>query len=221
MKITAISQQAKNKDRVNVMVDGVYRLSLDIFQVADLGLRVGREYTEAELVALEEESQFGKLYARALEYCMSRPHSVREVRDYLWRKTRTTRYKVRGTNEIKERPGVSEQAAARVLKRVEQKGYVNDEQFARWWVENRHRTKGVSRRKLQAELMAKGVASEHVQAALLQTERSEKAELIKMIEKKQKRYPDRQKLLMYLARQGFSYDAITEALDEVTTDESR
>lgn len=48
--------------------------SLDVFQVADLGIRVGKEYTDSELTALETESQFGKLYARALEYCLMRPH---------------------------------------------------------------------------------------------------------------------------------------------------
>ena len=66
MKITGITAQTKNQNRVNVMVDGVYRLSLDVFQLVDLGIRVGKEYTEQELVDLEIESQFGKTYARAL-----------------------------------------------------------------------------------------------------------------------------------------------------------
>lgn len=218
MKITAITSQAKNKDRVNVMVDGVYRLSLDIFQLGELGVRVGKEYTDAELASLEEESQFGKLYARTLEYCMRRPHSVREVRDYLWRKTRNTKYKSRSSGEIKERPGVSERVAERVLLRILQKNYVNDEQFARWWVESRNRSKGVSRRKLQSELAAKGVSREVVDAALLQTEREDQSELQKMIEKKQKRYPDQDKLMAYLARQGFSFDDIKQALDKTRSD---
>lgn len=62
------------------MVDGVFRFSLDIFQVSDIGIKVGKEYTDDELAKLESESQFGKLYARTLEYCLMRPHSAREVR---------------------------------------------------------------------------------------------------------------------------------------------
>ena len=104
MKITAITSQQKDKNRVNVMVDGVYRFSLDIFQYADLGIRVGKEYTDEELNDLETESQFGKLYARALEYCLMRPHSSKEVRDYLYRKTRTTKVRNRKTGEIRDRP---------------------------------------------------------------------------------------------------------------------
>lgn len=38
MQITAITAQQKDKNRVNVMVDGKYRFSLDVFQYADLGL---------------------------------------------------------------------------------------------------------------------------------------------------------------------------------------
>lgn len=214
MKITAITQQSRNQNRANVSVDGKYRFSLDIFQVGELGLRVGREYSEKELLELETESQFGKLYGRAIEYCMSRPHSIREVRDYLRRKTMTTRYKERKSGEIKERAGVSEAVAERVLARVQQKGYVDDEKFARWWVENRNLTKGASRRKLLSELSAKGVDRAIIERMLADSERSDEDELKKIIEKKRQRYADKQKLVAYLMRQGFSYHDILRAIGE-------
>lgn len=212
MKITALTAQIKNKDRVNVIVDGVYRFSLDVFQVADLGIRIGKEYTEQELAELETESQFGKLYGRALEYTMLRPHSAREVRDYLWRKTRTTKYKSR-QGEIKEREGVSQLVADRVFDRLSEKGYIDDEKFARFWVENRNQRKGSSARKLKSELQAKGVESSMIDAALANTTRSDEDELAKIIAKKRGRYPDEQKFMQYLARQGFSYDDIKAALE--------
>ena len=56
MIITAITAQQKDQNRVNVMVDGVYRFSLDILQVGDLGIKVGKDYTEQELQELEVES---------------------------------------------------------------------------------------------------------------------------------------------------------------------
>lgn len=214
MKITALSQQVKNKNRVNVSVDGKYRFSLDVFQLSDLGIRVGHEYTEKELLALETESQFGKLYARTLEYCMTRPHSLREVRDYLWRKTLVAKYKDRKTGEIKERAGISSVVADRVLERVQEKGYVDDEQFARWWVNNRNLTKGTSKRKLSSELAAKGVSREIVEHMLDESSRNEKTELQKIIDKKQSKYPDRQKFLAYLQRQGFSYQDITDTMSD-------
>lgn len=208
MKITGITPQQKDKNRINVMVDGKYRFSLDIFQYADLGLKVGQEFSDEELTTLEQESVFGKLYARALEYCLMRPHSSREVKDYLYRKTRDTRTKTGGVKK-----GVAPVITDRVFDRLVDKGYVDDEKFARYWVENRQLTKGASRRKLQAELRAKGVDGVIIERFLSESPRNDLEELKKVIAKKQGRYPDSQKLMQYLARQGFGYDDIKQALD--------
>lgn len=207
MKITSITIQARDKDRVNVSVDGKYRFSLDILQVGDLGIKIGNEYSEDELAKLEEESQFGKLYARALEYSLMRPHSTREIKDYLYRKTRDTR-----TKEGKVRKGVSQQLTERVLERLIQKGYVDDKKFARFWIENRNLKKGSSMRKLSAELSAKGVDRSIIDTLLDESDRTDIDELQKIIEKKRSRYDDEQKFMAYLARQGFSYDDIKDVL---------
>lgn len=210
MKITSISVQQRDKNRVNVSVDGKYRFSLDLTQVVDLGIKIGNEYTEPELADLENESQFGKLYMRALEYSLMRPHSERELSDYLYRKTRDTRTK---TGSIKK--GVSKALTDRVYKRIIEKGYVSDQAFARYWVENRQLRKGISKRKLQAELASKGVDRSIVDTLLSETDRNDEDELQKIIEKKASRYDDEQKLIAYLARQGFGYDDIKQAIEKL------
>ena len=208
MKITGITAQQKDQDRVNVMVDGKYRFSLDIMQVADLGIRIGKEYAEEELLELEEESQFGKLYTRALEYSLMRPHSMREVRDYLYRKTRDTKTK---TGQVKK--GVTSELTNRVFDRLVERGYVNDEKFAQFWVENRSLRKGASKRKIIAELRTKGVESSIIDHHVQESDRTDEDELKKVIAKKASRYSDPQKLMQYLARQGFGYDDIKHALE--------
>ena len=212
MKITAISQAVRNPDRVNISVDGKYRFSLDIYQLSSIGLKIGQEYSEAELDELETESQFGKLYSRALEYCLMRPHSKKEVRDYLWRKTRETKYKSRQTGEVKSRPGVSQQIADRVFERLIEKSYLDDEKFTRFWIENKNQTKGSSLRKLTNELRVKGVESSIIDQVMSESSRNDTDEIMKIIAKKRSKYPDEQKLIAYLARQGFSYDEIKTAL---------
>ena len=142
---------------------------------------------------------------------MLRPHSSREMKDYLWRKTRETKYKSR-SGEIKSREGVSQDLADRVFDHLVEKGYIDDEKFARWWVENRNLRKGVSKRKLQAELQVKGVASTTISGVLEDSLRNDGDELAKIIAKKRTKYSDDQKLMQYLARQGFSYDDIKSAL---------
>ena len=214
MKITNLAAQQRDPNCINVFVDDKYRFSLDVSQVVSLGVKIGREYDEQELAELEQESQFGKLYGRALEYCLMRPHSAREVRDYLWRKTRATRYRSKKTGELKERPGVSQALVDRVYKRLVEKAYIDDEKFTRYWVENRNQTKGMSRRKLEAELRAKGVANDIIERNLRDSLRNDTDELQKIIAKKRRRYPDEQKFMQYLARQGFSFDDIKTALRE-------
>lgn len=211
MKITNISVQARNPDRVNISIDGKYRFSLDIAQVVDLGIKQGQEIDDDQLALYEQESVFGKLYTRCLEYCFVRPRSEREVRDYLHKKTRTTKYRARD-GQIKERCGVSQSVADRVLDRLKTKSHVDDEKFARWWVENRDQRKGTSLRKLRSELMAKGIDRQMIDMVLEQSTRSDSDELAKIIEKKRARYDD-DKLTAYLARRGFSYSDIKTALE--------
>lgn len=212
MKITSISVQAKNKDRVNISVDGTYRFSLDIFQVGELGIKVDKDFSEDELVQIEAESQFGKLYSRALEYALSRPHSAKEIRDYLRRKTRDTKQRNKKTGEITTRQGVSQQSVDRTFNRLVERGYVNDESFARFWVESRNQVKGSSIRKLTMELRSKGVDQSIIDDAIATSNRSNARELAKVIAKKQSRYEDEQKFIQYLMRQGFRYDDIKVAL---------
>ena len=207
MKITAITIQTRNKNRVNISVDSRYRFSLDTYQLIELGIRTGAEYSEAELESLEQESQFGKLYSRALEYCLMRLHSAREVRDYLYRKTRQTRDK---NGEL--RLGVTPEITKRVYERLTEKGYINDEKFARFWVENRSVTKGVSHRKLVSELHKKGVSSDIINQTFGESDRNDSEEIKKIIAKKLSHYQDENKLIAYLARQGFSYDDIKTAI---------
>ena len=51
-----------------------------------------------------------------------------------------------------------------------------------------------------------------INQALAHSARTDKDELAKMIAKKRSRYPDEQKLIAYLLRQGFAYDDIRAAL---------
>lgn len=213
MKVTGISVQARDSNRVNISIDGKYRFSLDIFQLGELGIKIDAELSAEEVEALEQESQFGKLYGRALEYSMVRPRSVKEMRDYLWRKTRATHYKSR-SGEVKERSGVSQEIADRVLERLINKGYLDDQKFARFWLENRHLRKGASLRRLSLELTQKGIDRSIVEQLIAESSRSDEGELEKIIAKKRSRYPDRQKFMQYLVRQGFSYDDVAGALRE-------
>jgi len=195
MVITNLKPQIKNETRVNVFVDDKYSFSLDIAQVVDLGVKVGLELGDEKLAELKTASEFGKVYARTLEWSLTRPRSMRETRDYL-RKKRL------------DKPGVDMEL---VLDRLVEKGYVDDERFAKHWVENRFVKKGISQKRLRVELVKKGIDRKIVDDVMDESPRDEKAELMKMIDRKRNRYDD-EKLIAYLIRQGFSYGLVCEVL---------
>lgn len=209
MRITSLRAQRGHSDRVNVIVDGEYKLSLSSSQIINLGIRSGMTLDEAELDRLIDESTFGKLYQRALEYCLTRPRSEGELSEYLYKKT-VPRRNSRGSLVT----GYSKAVTERVFATILQKGYVDDSKFASFWVENRFTSKGISSRRLRAELSKKGVAESIINEALANVQRADADELQKVINKKRQRYSDDKKLIAYLMRQGFLYEDIRTALDD-------
>lgn len=196
MTITAIKAQVKNPDRVSIFIDGKYSFSLTYDQLLEQKVRSGLELDEPALATLKKVSDFGKAYGRILNYIAVRPRSIKEVKDYCWRKQ------------------ISPEDCAAITDRLVARGYLNDAAFARMWVESRRLTKAISKQKLQLELRQKGITEAVVTEALAVSEYRESDALQDLIAKKsrQSRYQDSQKLLQYLMRQGFRYDEVREAL---------
>ena len=216
-KISDIKSALHNKDRVYVFVDEKFFCSLDISQVVDLKIKIGRILTADELVELKRASDFSKFYAQALAYTLLRPHSEKELRDYLRRKTlkRLVRVKNHRTNEYqtKEKPGYDVSLVEPVFTRLKDRGYLDDHRFAELWVENRNTAKGMSLKKLNMELRQKGISQSIINDVLGDSERNDRAELHKIILRKRAKYPDREKFAQYLMRQGFNY---SDVLDELS-----
>jgi len=198
MKITAIKAQVKNADRVSVYVDDTYAFSLNHNQLLEQKLRSGLELDEARLAELKAASEAGKLYDRLLRYVLVRPRSHREVEQYCRRK----QYDLDQCQQIMER--------------LEARGYLNDETFARAWIESRSLTKAVSERRLRLELKQKGVRDEIVSRVLAASSYNQESALQTLIAKKkrQARYQDTDRLIRYLIGQGFSYDDVRAAMGE-------
>ena len=260
----------RDTHRVNVFIDGKFSFSLTLTELSDSKLHQGQVLTEAEIEKLCNLSGLGKLYQSTLEYCFSRPHSKKEIIDYLKRKkvrrdldwkrfeehqiklqndteyaskvkeirqhakeqnrkireidfTENNTYEYRGSKRTnlptKPADRISVEMIQEVVSRLESQNYINDQEFARYFVENRHQNKGISTKRLVQELKTKGISDEIIEQAMFNSEtgsflRDEEAELEKMIKKQLRKISDRQKIIAYLARQGFSYDLIKSKLDQ-------
>ena len=263
--ITGLQGAVSNANRVNVFVDGKFSFSLTISELAESKLARGQDLTKEEIKKYRTLSCTGKLYQQALEYCFSRPHSKKEIIDFLKRKkmrrelawqryenfqdrmqsdkdyaetikefkkstreknqkireidfTENNTYEYRGTQKTANR--IDDEMIDLVITRLESQNIINDLSFARYYIENRNRSKGISRRKLLQELKQKGISDDVISEAFIsditgEVLRDEAEEIQKMVKKQLKKTTDRNKIIAHLARQGFSYDLIKTTLDHI------
>lgn len=196
--ITAIKPAVKTPGRWNVFIEGKYSFSLADQQVLEHRLKIGQQLSDDDIAVLKNDSEFGKAYARALDFILRRPRSEKELRDYSRRKEWPA--------DIRDR----------VIEKLYEKNYLNDKKFAESWVRSRTLVKPSSRRKLELELRQKGVSSAIIKEVFADesSEHDELEALRRVVAKKRSRYSDERKLMAYLARQGFGFEAIKAVLSE-------
>ncbi len=196
MNITNIKQQERLKGHYSVFVDGKYSFSLSDTSLLDARLSVGQELTGEDVKQYKQLSLDDKVYGNALRYAAMRRRSAWEMQSYLQRKQ------------------ASPDLARQIMDKLTNLGFIDDLAFAQTWVENRHLLKPTSKRKLQQELKAKRVSNEVIDQVLRDDEVEDAGELQTMIARKrrQTKYQDDEKLMQYLARQGFGYEDIKNAL---------
>lgn len=196
MKITSIKQQVKHSDRYSIFVDEKYAFSLSEAALLDSKLASGQEITKEQLTEYKQLSADDKVYHQALRYVAMRPRTRWEMQTYL------------------ERKGASPPLIELILNKLSIIDLLNDEKVARAYVHDRQLLRPTSRRKMIAELRKKRVPQDIIDKAVGSEREDEQAALAAVIERKrrQTKYQDDLKLMQYLARQGFNYDDIKQAL---------
>ena len=198
MKITEIRSQVKRTDRYSIYVDGKYSFPLGEAELLNTGIIIGQEFSENGLEELKNRAVVDKGYDRALNLIMRRPRSEWELRDYLKRKEYQAEF------------------IELILNKLTKRGFVNDADFARRWVESRRLLKSSSKLRLKQELRQKRIPDEIIQITLENDETDEKTVLRSLIQRKrtQTKYQDDLKLMQYLVRQGYNYGDIKSVLNE-------
>lgn len=196
-KITALTQQKRNKNRVNVYLDGTFAFGLEA--ITAVWLRVGQELSPAEIDQLQANDELEKAKQAAMTLISYRPRSVAEVRRRLLEK------------------GYSEAAAETAVSRLQELDLLNDHTFAAYWIDQRNTFKPRSRLALRDELHKKGVPPEIIDMALEAVDETNAARTAaQKHQHRWQRLPDfefRQKASAYLQRRGFSYGIVRETVD--------
>lgn len=188
-EITGLRGQQRNKERANLYLDGAYAFSITMLQAARL--KVGQQLSDAEVAELRQQAETDKAYDRALRFLTYRPRSEAEVVKYLVSK------------------GVAQDARQEIMGRLRRLGLVDDEAFARFWVESREHSRPSGRLALRSELRLKGIGDGVIESVLQGIDQEESAHRAAL--KQARRYAtldDRvtqQKLGAFLMRRGFPY----------------
>ena len=196
MKITAIKSQVKRAGRYSIFVDEKFSFGLSADALIESRITVGLEINLVQVIEFKKLSNDDKIYSQVLNYLAIRPRSEWEIKTYLTRK------------------GAHPALLDSILSKLSNTDLINDNKFAEAFVRDRRLLRSSSRRKLILELRKKRVPDSAIQAAVGNEPEVETAALRDMINKKRKqsRYQDDLKLMQYLARQGFGYGDIKDAL---------
>jgi regulatory protein len=188
-KITRLKVQKRNRNRVNVYLDGRFAFGLPAIVAASL--QPGQSLSDGDLEGLREAGSLEGAYDQALDYLSYRPRSRAEVQAYL------------------QRRGAPATQIGAVVERLEAAGLVDDLAFARFWVENRERHRPRGPMALRYELRRKGVNEATIEQALVSLDETDSA--YRAVERKAQQLRDldlpqfTRKLVEYLARRGFDY----------------
>ncbi|TWG95842.1 regulatory protein [Nocardioides sp. J9] len=122
--------------------------------------------------------------------------------------------KARSRKELEDRlakKDVPEEVATRLLDRFEEVGLVDDEAFARAWVESRQRSRGLARSAIAVELRRKGIADETAKEVLAEVDPGDEEAAARQLVRRKLRSMkglDEQvaarRLVGMLARKGYS-----------------
>ncbi len=198
-RITAFKQQAKNRHRVNVFLDGDFAFGLA--KVIALTLSIGEILSDESIEDLRQRDAEEEAHRRMARWLDRRLRTEQEVRRRL------------------DRRGEPPQVQEAVIARLTRNGLLDDRAFTQAWIENRNAFRPRSARMLRAELRQKGVAGEIISDALEPFDDSQAA--LGAARKGARRWRQlsyeefKSRLGAYLARRGFRYATISPVIERV------
>lgn len=193
--------------RFNIYIDDKFAFGLDEKVIAEQKLKVGTKLTNDQIEIILKSETTSRLFDASLKFLQLRSRSEKEIKDYLSKK-------IAKEENIKFAEAAQSPIIPIVLKKLHRYNYVNDREFAIWWVKSRiKRAKGP--RLIRFELLQKGIDKEIIEKALAASPAPQKAAVL-ALEKKLKSWQNlsqiefKKKVVNFLASRGFNWETIEE-----------
>jgi len=194
-----ITRVRERGGRARIFVDGEFWAEIDVDVAVERGLREGAALGLEELEAARVAGERALAMNRALHFLGYRARSRREVRDRL------------------RRYGYGEETVGGVIGRLEELGYLDDEEFARTAAREKARRYGPKR--VSADLRRSGVDAELAED-VVEEEFAERSEVEAARSAAARRYnrgrsdAEARRVYGFLIRRGYSADVCAEVARE-------
>lgn len=212
MKITALEIQKRDSSRLNMYIDEDFFCGISLNVVAQFGIYQGKELLEDDLKKILNAELKARFFDRAVSYLVRSPKTEFQVRRYL--KDLAFKKKGKWFQDISKEDlqSIEEDIVSRLLEYE----YIDDEKYAKMFVESRIKNKPRGKNILFGELISKGVSKDIVEKVLSEMLCDEYSILISTYRKRFKdqsiSFEDRKKI-DFLRRKGFSWDLIEKFIN--------
>lgn len=206
--ITKISPQKKS-GRFNLFVDGKFAFGITEFTLLANNLKENKQLSQSDLDKLLTKEKQSYYLDRASSFLAVRPRSEKEVIDYLIKK-------IVKSEGVKYAEASQSPLVGRILKSLKKYDYINDSDFANWFLKSRLANNPKSIKLIKMELKQKGIKAEILKSLNFKSSQDNKS-AIKVVEKKVPRWQKlpaleyKKKFYAYLLARGFDYDTVKEA----------
>ncbi|MDY4078007.1 MAG: recombination regulator RecX [Clostridium sp.] len=202
--ITDISVQKKNKNRCNIYIDNVFAFGVSNELIYKENLKVG--------MIIDEEKLKKIAYEENLINCKETALKIIE-RSYKTKKEMIKRLLEKGyaLEEINE-----------TLKFLEEYNFINDESYAKAFINDRTKTQG--KQKIKYALKNKGISDEIIEEELSKLDmekEKENANILALkkynilIKRESDKYKLKEKIIRFLISRGYNYEVAKDAVNEM------
>ena len=202
--ITKIEIQKRNKERVNLFLDGEYAFSISTELVYKEGLKTKDEIDSDKLkIIADHESQI-RCKNSALRIIEKSYKTEKEVRDKLILK------------------GYEDNSINKSIEFLKEYNFINDSNYTKAFIRDKLKSQGSQ--KIKYTLIQKGISKENIDEELSNLNKeSEKSTAFNMAKKKfdiikkkeNDNYKISGKLYRYLISKGYEYDVTSEVVKEI------
>lgn len=206
MRITALDRKPRRRS-FELQIDGQPAFSLSPDICVQFGLHAGQEISNERLSDVREAEECHAAMKSALRLLSYRPRSEREIRDRLAKK------------------GVRPEIQDATLARLRETGLIDDEAYARTFVESRDRTSPRARRLIAAELRTKGVGRHVAEEATAEVD--DRAAAYRAAARRARSLSRvsfaefRRRLGDFLMRRGFDYETAEDTVSRLWGETAR